>query len=620
MEVPPQAVFPLARTGLSRSAPLVLALACVATAALAAGGNESSNTPAADAAVQAAAPLAAQAPADAPDPHADLLKTADGMFPSAKTCAVCHPQIFDEWSTSQHAYAAISPMFHRFEQAINELASGTVGAFCVRCHIPVGTTLGEKRETPLWDRAPISTEGISCVVCHRVNEDFGRVNGERSLVKGSLFQPVYGTTGAPDLAQLIGNADNGLTADPNNKGLLPIHGGAVKNDTLSKSAFCVSCHQVAVHPGIKLEVVWEQYRDSPAAAADVSCQDCHMGKNPGTAEGGYMTGPRAVLPGGTKIKDGSRHTDHAFVGPGYAIAHPGIFPSNRTAPESFTIKRWMTFDWRAGWGDEEFEKKQTDAKESAVQFPEEWKNLDDRRDARRIVNENLASLARRNVRRSEIMERASRVDGPFFEGELKAGTDLNFHMEVSNVGTGHNYPSGSLGAQPEIWLNVALVDPDGVNVWESGFVDSHGDMADLHSHDVLEGKIEPDHQLFNLQTKFLTTNLKGTDREMYLPVPFDADQLPYIRPPGTPNSIMNHPPTIRMEQRSIPPLSSRKANYSVPASKMTKSGTYKLAVRLRSRAEPIYFMEFVGATKEMIREMNAQMIDIHPYTVAFEVR
>ena len=36
-----------------------------------------------------------------------------------------------------------------------------------------------------------------------------------------------------------------------------------------------------------------------------------------------------------------------------------------------------------------------------------------------------------------------------------------------------------LGAQPEIWLNVALVGPDGKTVWESGYVDSHGDMADL---------------------------------------------------------------------------------------------------------------------------------------------
>ena len=74
-------------------------------------------------------------------------------------------------------------------------------------------------------------------------------------------------------------------------------------------------------------------------------------------------------------------------------------------------------------------------------------------------------------------------------------------------------PSGSLGAQPQIWVNVALVDPDGRNIWELGYIDNNGDMADLHSLDVAAGKIRTDQQLVNFQTKFLTTNVKGTDRE-----------------------------------------------------------------------------------------------------------
>jgi hypothetical protein len=137
---------------------------------------------------------------------------------------------------------------------------------------------------------------------------------------------------------------------------------------------------------------------------------------------------------------------------------------------------------------------------------------------------------------------------------------------------------------------------------------------------VQQGTLEPDYQLFNLQSKFLTTNLKGTDREMYLPVPFDGDQLPHIRPAGTPNSVMNHPPFIRMEQRSIPPLSEREAHYSVPGKVLSSPGKYRLAVRLRSRAEPMYFMSVVGATEEMQRLINEEMIDIHPYTVEFDVR
>ena len=41
---------------------------------------------------------------------------------------------------------------------------------------------------------------------------------------------------------------------------------------------------------------------------------------------------------------------------------------------------------------------------------------------------------------------------------------------------------------------------------------------------------------------------------------------------------------------------------------------------MRSRAEPIYFMRFVGATKEMEQRINDWMIDIHPYAVEFEIK
>ena len=133
------------------------------------------------------------------------------------------------------------------------------------------------------------------------------------------------------------------------------------------------------------------------------------------------------------------------------------------------------------------------------------------------------------------------------------------------------------------------------------------------------GTLDHDDQLFNLQTKFLTTNVKGTDREMYLPVNFDIDQLPFLRPPAQPVSVMNHPPFVRMEARSIPPLGWRDAKYRVPGALLTKRGTYRLSVRMRSRAEPIYFMQFIGATEEMIRSMNEWMLDIHPYSVEFKV-
>ena len=62
------------------------------------------------------------------------------LYPTAAKCGECHKQIYEEWSSSQHAYASISPMFHKFEQKFQELTQGTVGTFCVRCHQNSGPT------------------------------------------------------------------------------------------------------------------------------------------------------------------------------------------------------------------------------------------------------------------------------------------------------------------------------------------------------------------------------------------------------------------------------------------------------------------------------------------------
>ncbi len=346
------------------------------------------------------------------------------------------------------------------------------------------------------------------------------------------------------------------------------------------------------------------------------------------------------------------------------------------------MQEWLTFDYRAGWGTEDFEEsvedlteafesvdealealkggdndargdlkeqlgeltdmlaerkeprvkealaafkkavaEKADAKQTAaavgglkaalgVKFPEAWEDPGDREEANEIVQENLEALEEKRELRRQVMENGSRIDGPFFDGTPKAGSSLNFSYKITNTDDGHNLPSGSFGAQPEIWLNVALIGPDGKRVWESGYVDSNGDFADVHSLDLAEGKIEYDDQLFNLQTKFLTTNVKGTDREMYLPVNFDIDQRPFLRPINVPTTVLNHPPFVRMEGRSIPPLGSRDAEYTIPADLMKKKGKYKLAVRLRSRAEPIYFMRFVGATSEMEQSMARSAFSI----------
>jgi hypothetical protein len=332
---------------------------------------------------------------------------------------------------------------------------------------------------------------------------------------------------------------------------------------------------------------------------------------------GYTIGPAAVMSG--KVVNADRkHSNHMFYGPGYSIAHPGIFPFTQ-GQDRWSVNQWLQFDWRGGWGTPEFENRVADGSIQTA-FPPAWQEVDDRIDAREIVDVNLKKLAYKKDLRRQLLENGSKIDGPFFAKNPALGSKLKFHYCLTNKNSGHNMPSGSLGAQPQLWLNVVLMGPDGKRLWESGYLDSNGDLADQFSLDVRKRRAPLDKQLFNLQTKFLVTNVKGTDRQWFLPINFDFDQLPFLRPAIQPVSVINHPPFIRMEAHSIPPLGKRKAKYIVPAHLIRQPGIYRLSVRMRSRAEPIYFMRFVKSTPEMERMMNEWIVDVHAYTVAFEVK
>ncbi len=550
------------------------------------------------------------------DPHASLY--IDNCYPSASQCAKCHQKIYDEWRVSAHAYAAVSPMFHKFEQAITQLSQGTVGTFCMRCHAPVAMQAGHPRETSIFDAPYVYREGVTCIACHRVQEAYGTVNGERRIEPGELQDPVFGGIGGDGVQRVLADKDNfKVKLDPHDKSPSQvIHRDGIKFEQLSNSGFCASCHQVDVHPGIALEVVWAQYRAGPACKKGVSCQDCHMGEVPGKPFG-YSYGAAADISGKT-IDNNRKHSNHLFFGPGNSIAHPGIFPHNDKSLR-WSLEQWMEFDWRSGWGTDAFEK-DIAKRQLRVAFPQAWDSADERRDARKVLDENFRLLDIKKASSIAVMEAGSKIDGPFFDAPVQCGQDLNFHYVVSNVSEGHNMPSGSLGAQPQLWLNVVLTGPSGQWLWESGYLDGNGDLANHHSLQVTQKLIPPDRQLFNLQTQFLITGVKGTDREMYLPINVDIDQLPFLRPGAQPISVLNHPPFIRMENHSIPPLDSRKARYTVPHHLLSQPGNYRLSVRLRSRLEPIYFMRFCNATPEMERRMLEQTIDLHPYAVEFTVQ
>ena len=113
----------------------------------------------------------------------------EDRFPSAVACATCHPDHYREWSVSPHAYAQMSPIFNAFHGTVLKITNGTNGDFCIRCHTPVGMNLGEPEFMSNMDRHPTSREGVTCIVCHRLDSAYGKLSGRLAIVEGDIFDP-----------------------------------------------------------------------------------------------------------------------------------------------------------------------------------------------------------------------------------------------------------------------------------------------------------------------------------------------------------------------------------------------------------------------------------------------
>lgn len=514
-------------------------------------------------------------PSEADLEHAKLFK--ETSFPSAATCAMCHPRHYDEWSVSQHAYAQLSPLMLSMQNTINVVTSTTGGDFCLRCHAPVGSELNEPFAQSNLDRHPASREGITCVACHRINKNFGKVSGRITLEPGDLFEPIYGPTGNDELQKTLDQPEKFRVVTNRDEPGRAIHTKAEKFFELTTPAFCATCHDVIAPNGLRIEEAFSEFKNGPATKDGRTCQACHMGKVQGRAAG-YDHGPAAVV-GGEETTP-RKLTNHFFAGPDYSIIHPGLFPHNVKAQQFKTMREWLEFDWQAGWGTDAFE----DTVSKDFKFPDSWVSIDDRYDARAIIEEQLEKLAWAKTKRLEVLQNA------FDLSDIRvteAGKDgLEFEVDVKSVSDGHLMPNG-FDAERIFFLEVTVTDANGKTVFVSGDRDPNGDLRDRHSLFVKSGEIEPDEHLFNLQSKFLVRLRHGAEREQVLPSPVAVTPAPYIRPEARPSSLYGQQKEARKHRKGLLPFESRTASYSVDADQLTGAAPYKVDVKFVSQALPV---------------------------------
>jgi hypothetical protein len=518
--------------------------------------------------------LDARAEGDAPDVHRELF--VESQYPSAETCRTCHERQYRQWSVSPHAYAQLSPIFNAMHGTIHERTNGTNGDFCIRCHTPVGMALEEPLFESNLHRSSVSVEGVTCVVCHRVDRAFGKVTGRRAVRRGDIHQPVHGPTGGEELERVVSDPSFGVITEPDRPGRR-IHAEARKFEEISEPGFCATCHDVTLVNGFRLEEAFSEYKMSPAGRRGTTCQDCHMGEEPGVA-GGYAEGPAAIV-GGTPTRT-RRLANHMIVGPDYPIVHPGLFPHNPEAHELATPAEWLRFDADGGWGSDEFE---DELDEDEVVFPERWAWPDDRYDARAVLDEQDELLAEAFERGTKLLREGYRLGDVEV---LRAGRKgLKLRVEVRNGTDGHNAPTGFIGERL-VWLQVVVRDAGGAVRFESGDLDPNGDLRDLHSVYVHDGKLPLDDQLFTLQSRFLTRMLRGGEREQVLAVNYSIDPLPFVRPATSATVLTGQPGGARLHRMGIEPGGARTQVYSVPDDAMQGPAPYSVEVRLMAGMVP----------------------------------
>ncbi|MCA9665615.1 MAG: hypothetical protein KC503_08500 [Myxococcales bacterium] len=520
-------------------------------------------------------------------------------------CQRCHRRQYDEWRGSMHAYAAISPTFDAFEDTVSKLTNGSVspsGAsanFCVNCHTPLTLQRGEafpefqseadgKR---LFSQlsAP-SKRGIGCTYCHRVTS----ADHAKSLLGDGIANASLvwrdGEVFVGPLGKTVGSSRHMLE----------------KNDFISKPELCGGCHDVRpVRPDARtnegfqrLENLFTEWQTGPyndlnhaerpklvafykqkygtdLTGKTVRCQDCHMSLYPWKAP--------TVFPIGFAATDGElvdlqprKISPHFFSAISIALIDnfPNQFATAASPP---------TLSYKLDSGER-------------VSIPTDQQS-----------------------RRNAILGAAVQLSlGQTGASVTANATTLPIVLDATNVGAGHNVPSG-FSQERQMWLEVFVVSGDAAFsdcqggspkascIYRSGYL---VDRAHPQTgEDRPDGRLH-DEDLNNFKVNVDPTTFKSQDE-----VGDDLNQregVDPINPTHGPNLGLVNFQNLFLQKKddkggyhevhsahladtvdnshSLPPFKTKTIRYDVPLAGKNVSGTVRVRVRLRGRQFPPLFL------------------------------
>ena len=203
---------------------------------------------------------------------------ANMQFAKNKECSSCHPAIYEEYQTSQHAKATIyKDPIHGAVYEKHPQSNKKDMYRCGHCHTPTANNLGAlvNKNGPMPDiNNETQNEAIACAYCHRI-EDV-KPAGWRNENIVSIKEKVYFTS-------------------KSNHGSSPFHGIKTNKSIFKDGKLCMGCHAHKSN-GKNFQVCATNMNHN---ASKKSCIECHMHKVDGAP---------------STMSSEKQHTFHGFPG------------------------------------------------------------------------------------------------------------------------------------------------------------------------------------------------------------------------------------------------------------------------------------------------------------------
>jgi hypothetical protein len=196
----------------------------------------------------------------------------------SKSCgtAGCHEQIYEEWESSAHRYAAMDNIFQAIQGVMAKQNGPESTRYCGGCHDPISLFSGTKNLfVENLSGLEGYQEGVSCLACHAIRETDIKGNANYTVTQPGEYLWQWSTNGVARLARdfLI----RGYPAE---------HAKLAKR-SYKKPEYCAACHKQFIDQEVN-RVGWVQLQnqyDNWASShwnhkgdvqKTVECRECHM--------------------------------------------------------------------------------------------------------------------------------------------------------------------------------------------------------------------------------------------------------------------------------------------------------------------------------------------------------